>query len=247
MPDSDDDHPINFGSDLSINACVRNCLDGECCDCDDHRREEPDTQGGQNRSPPAPYYQHPTAHQSATSIASSGRGPSQPRPVAKQYQSAQSMQYGTTSDKAARGQAQLEPGAYPNPGPTASPLAGSGYGGIFIAGQYPSGFTTPASSYNDAGADVTPFQQSMGYYRDGSGRLHNGQGQPINEQGQVLVLDQVAAAASTGASSMPQSSPTSASSDVSFQTAPSHHSRSTGGASYAGSRRNGQKGKYKKH
>lgn len=199
-------------------------MDGECCDLD-HPREEPESPTGQHS--PAPY-QNPTAHEPLLSVASSGRGPSQPRPVADQYQPAQSMQYGSTS-KAGPGQSAPLAG-YPGS------LSGS-YGGVFIAGQHPSGFTTQASSYNEA-ADVTPFQQSMGCYRDGAGLLYNSQGQRVDENCQVI---------QPTASSIPQPSPTSGSSEQSFQTAPSHNSRSSGGASHAGSGRGGQKEKQKTH
>lgn len=230
---SDDDQPLNFGSDLSIKACLRNCLDGEFCDCD-HHRQESDTSAGQTT--PGPYQYH-TAQQSLQSIASSGRGPSQPRPIVKQqYQPAESMQYDYPSNKG-RDQRRNYSGY---PASSGDPYHDYGTGGIFIAPQYPSGFTTQVSSYAE-GTNVTPFQQSLGCFRDGAGRLYNGQGQPVDEYGRVI---------QPASSSMPQSSRTSGFSDESFQTAPSHHSRSTGRGSEAGSGHssdlNGRK-KHKRH
>lgn len=237
MVDSDDDQPLNFGSDLSVKACIRNCLDGECCDCD-HQRQESNTSAGQTSPVP---YQHLTAHQSLVSIASSGQGPSQPRPIVKQYQSAQSMQYGTASN-AGRGQLGTNAGYHASQGGSYQGY-GTGGRGVYIAGQHPSGFSTQQSSYNQgAGANLTPYQQSMGWFRDGTNKLYNGRGEPINEHGQVI---------HPAASSMPQSSSsTFGFSDESFQTAPSHQSPPSGGGSYAGSgysSSHGGKRKQKKH
>lgn len=230
---SDDDQPLNFGSDLSVKACLRNCLEGEFCDCDHHRQ---DSDASEGQRTPGPYQYH-TAQQSLQSIASSGRGPSQPRPIVKkQYQSAESMQYDSPSN-AGRGQPGIDV-VYPTS--LGDPHQDYGTGGVFIAPQYPSGFTTQVSSYAE-GANVTTFQQSLGCFRDGAGRLYNGQGQPVDEYGRVI---------QPAAASMPQSSRTSGFSDESFQTAPSHHSRSSGGGSNAGaghsSDHNGKK-KHKEH
>lgn len=230
------DQPLNFGSDLSIKACIGNCLQGEYCDCDHHREEQPDTSPGQTTPGP---YQNPTAYQSLVSVASSGQGPSQRRPIVQQqqYQSTEPMHYGSGG--------QGRPGIYAGY-PTSQGGSHQGYGtggrGVYIAGQFPSGFTTPQSSYNQgAGASLTPYQQSMGWFRDGGNNLYNGRGEPINEQGQVI---------QPAASGVPQSYSTSGFSDESFQTAPSHHSPPSGGGSYAGSgysSSHGGKRKHKKH
>jgi hypothetical protein len=173
------------------------------------------------------------------SVASSGQGPSQRRPIVQQqqYQSTEPMHYGSGG--------QGRPGIYAGY-PTSQGGSHQGYGtggrGVYIAGQFPSGFTTPQSSYNQgAGASLTPYQQSMGWFRDGGNNLYNGRGEPINEQGQVI---------QPAASGVPQSYSTSGFSDESFQTAPSHHSPPSGGGSYAGSgysSSHGGKRKHKKH
>lgn len=187
--DGDDDQPLNFGSDLSFKACIRNCIDGECCDLD-HRAQEPDDPGGDAAT--APHHHQPGAREPLLSIASSGRGPSQPRPVtARQYLPAQPMSYGSASYAGRRGDPERGAGQHHDPWSNASYTAGQGrhhtvyHAGVFIAPQFPPGFTTQGSSYQE-GREVTPFQESLGWFRDGSGRLCNGLGEHINDRGEVL-------------------------------------------------------------
>lgn len=239
--DDDDDQPLNFGSDLSIKACLANCLDGEFCDCD-HHRENVDDSESQPASAP---YQQPTARESLLSVATSGQGPSQPRQIAQQYQPMRPMNYGSTS-YAGRGN-------LPNHGYDGShaghPASYDGYpankggyptnhGGVFIAPQHPPGFTTQGSSYQE-GREVTPLQESRGWFRDHAGRLCNGQGQHIDDRGEVI---------QPTASSLPQSSPRSGlSGDESGRAAPSHRSGSSGHGSRAGSHHGHHHGKKHKN
>ncbi|KAI7783525.1 hypothetical protein LA080_011654 [Diaporthe eres] len=220
---SDDDQPLNFGSDISIKACIQNCLDGECCDCDYHP-QNPDESGGQ---PAAAPYQQLTARESLLSVASSGQGPSQPRQIVQQYQPVRPMNYGSAS-YAGRGSPPDHAG---HDASYASHPASEGgyltnYSGVFIAPQHPPGFTTQGSSYQE-GRDVTPLQESRGWFRDHAGRLCNGMGEHINERGEVI---------QPAASSVPHSSPRSGlSGDESGRTAPSHRSGSSSHGSGAGS------------
>jgi hypothetical protein len=266
---------IDFGSDLSLKACIGNCLEGECCDCDYHRGEQPagsEAAAGQPPTTPGPH-RHLTAKQSLQSVASSDQGPSQPRPIVhqQQYHPTDSMQYDLlTSDDA--GQEENQPGnsesgysGYPGSHHGGGPYHhqqyyGGGHygalgtsGGVHLAPQHPSGFTTQASSYDPgAGADITRYQQSMGYYRDGAGQLHNSSGQPIDEQGRVLQLLHGSAASAPPSLTIPHSygattTSESGSPGESFQTAPSHISRLGGGGgssnvgSARGSSRQGKK------
>lgn len=239
---ADDDQPLNFGSDLSIEACVENCLEGECCDCDYHR-PDPDNSGGQSARAP---YQQPHARESLSSVASSGRGPSQPRPIVQPYQPSHPMRYGSAS-YAERGNPPSYGGYGASFGGHPATYGGypadqeghnTNYGGVFIAPQYPPGFTTQASSYPE-GAEVTPLQASRGWFRDGAGRLYNGNGEQINEQGEAV---------QSAASSVPQSSPTSGYSGVgSFRTAPSHRSGSGGGGGGSRASSHHSSHKAKKH
>ncbi|KAG6354584.1 hypothetical protein INS49_004602 [Diaporthe citri] len=219
----DNDQPLNFGSDLSIKACIQNCLGGEFCDCD-HHRENFDDPGGQPASAP---YQQPTAREPLLSVASSAQGPSQPRQIVQQYQPVRPMNYGSNS-YAGQGNPRNHAG---HGGSYAGHPASEGgylttYGGVFIAPQHPPGFTTQGSSYQE-GRDVTPLQESRGWFRDHAGRLYNGLGEHINERGEVI---------QPAASSVPQSSPRSGlSGDESGRTAPSHRSDSSAHGSRAGS------------
>ncbi|KAI3393242.1 hypothetical protein diail_4531 [Diaporthe ilicicola] len=199
MSQGSDEQPLNFGSDLSLRACWHNCKEGECCECDHHPSE---ASSGYEQQAYAGTYQQPTARESLQSIASSGRGPSQPRPiVGQQYQSMDAMFYGSPE------------GGYPTP---------QGYGDVDIAAQYPSGFTTQPSSYPDS-TQANPTYDRLGYFRDGYGRLMNSMGQYIDEFGNVLPFAD---------SYMPQASPGAASSSTgsggSFATAKTHYSRSSG-------------------
>lgn len=178
--DDDDDQPLNFGSDLSFKACIRNCIDGECCDLD-HRRQEPDDPGCHAA----------TARQPLLSAASSGQGPSQPRPMtARQYRPAQPMSYGSAS-YTGPGSDHISREGHRRPCSNDGYPAGQGhhhrvyYGGVFITPQFPPGFTTQGSSYQE-GREVTSFQESLGWFRDGSGRLCNAMGEHINDRGEVI-------------------------------------------------------------
>ncbi|KAL1848677.1 hypothetical protein Daus18300_013547 [Diaporthe australafricana] len=153
------DQPLNFGSDLSCKACLKNCKDGECCDCDHHRPTN--STSGQAQSVG---YQQLAAAESMHSLASSGQGPSQPPINVQQYQSMDPMYYGSFSPGE---------GGVPN------------YGGVHIAAPYPSGFTTQPSSYPDS-SQGNPTYDSLGYFRDGAGNLFNGMGQPIDQWGRLL-------------------------------------------------------------
>lgn len=227
---ADDDQPLNFGSDLSIKACIGNCLEGECCNCDYHPRQT-ENLGGQPASAP---YQQPTARESLLSIASSGRGPSQPRPIAQQYEENQPMHYGAAS-YAGQGNPAIH-GDYPasyagHPWSYADYPASEGgyhanYGSMFINPQHPPGFTTQASSYQEV-RDITPFQESQGWFRDEAGRLCNSRGQLINDWGDVI---------QPAESSVPQSSPTAGA-------APSHGSGPSGEDSQAVSHQSHHHGK----
>lgn len=232
---ADDDQPLNFGSDLSIKACVRNCLDGECCDCDYHR-QQPENSWVQPASAP---YQQPTARESLLSIASSGRGPSQPRPIAQQYQENQPMHYGAAS-YAGRGNPAIpgdhpasyagHPWTYSDHHPANEGVYDTNYGSMFINPQYPPGFTTQASSYQEV-RDITQFQESRGWFRDQTGQLFNARGEHINEWGDVIQPD---------SSGVPQSSPTAGA-------VASHNSGPSGEGSQAGSHQghhHGNKHKY---
>lgn len=240
---TDEDQPLNFGSDLSIKACMRNCVEGECCDCDHNGPAPDDDSEGQPAFAP---YQQPTARESLQSIVSSGQGPSQPRPIVQQYQDTKPMHYGSSS-YAGRGNTV----SY---GPYAESYAGhpqsyagnpsnqggysTNYGGVFIAPQYPQGFTTQGSSYQDA-REVTPLQESRGWFRDGTGRLCNGRGEHINDRGEVI---------QPAASGGPQPPPASEiSGDGAFRTVPSHRSDSSGGSSQTGPHYGHHHGKKHKH
>lgn len=234
MSNAADDEPLNFGSDLSVKACIRNCLEGECCDCDYHRKQ-PEDSGFQPVTAP---YQQPTAHESLLSIASSGRGPSQPRPIAQQYQENKPMHYAPAS-YAGRGNPAIHgdhPASYAgHPWSYSEYPANEGdyranYGSMFINPQYPPGFTTQASSYQES-RDVTPFQESQGWFRDQTGRLFNARGEHINDRGDVI---------QPTASRIPQSSPTAGA-------APSHRSAPSGSGSQAGSHHGHHHGKKHKN
>lgn len=240
---TDDDEPLNFGSDLSLKACIENCLEGDCCECD-YRRQEPDDSEGQPSL--APYHQ-PTARESLLSIASSGQGPSQPRTIAQQYQPTQPMNYGSAS-YAGRGNPPNH-GGYDgvqagHPASYGGYRASEGghytnYGGVFINRQFPPGFTTQGSSYQEV-REVTPFQESRGWFRDHAGRLCNGEGAHINDHGEVIQYASPVA---------PQSSPASGFSDTGpFRAAQSHGSGSSGGGSRVGSHHGHHHGKkHKEH
>lgn len=179
MSQHSDDQRLNFGSDLSIKACLMNCKDGECCDCDHHPRD--DSTSGQRQSVG---YQPPPSIESLPSLASSGQGPSQPRPIVQQYQPTYPMYYDSFSSGAS---------GFPN------------YGGVHIAAPYPSGFTTQPSSYPDS-SQGNPTHDSLGYFRDGQGRLLNGMGQHIDQFGRIIQDTSMpraspAAGSSTGGSS----------------------------------------------
>lgn len=240
----EDDQPLNFGSDLSIKACIENCLDGEFCDCDYHRENIDESgSGGQPASAP---YQQPTARESLLSVATSGQGPSQPRQIVQQYQPMRPMNYGSTS-YAGRGNPRNHGGhdgsyaGYPasyDGHTTNKSGCPAKYGGVFIAPQYPPGFTTQGSSYQE-GRDVTPLQESRGWFRDHTGHLCNGLGEHINEQGGVI---------QPAASSVLQSSPRSGlSGDESGRPTTSHCSGSSEYGPRAGSGHSHHHGKKHKN